>query len=148
MGEEQRVGGHAVPRRHFRVIVRDDLCVRLFRRLLKRVRDYAEVKANGTIDAKIAREALDAFEVDQKGFDQMDRKLLLALIEKFNGGPVGVESLAAAIGEERVTIEDVYEPYLIQEGYLQRTARGRIASARAYEHFGLKAAGARQGEIF
>ncbi|MFZ3104991.1 MAG: Holliday junction DNA helicase RuvB C-terminal domain-containing protein, partial [Smithella sp.] len=114
--------------------------------LLKRVRDYAEVKGDGTIDGKIAREALDAFEVDQKGFDQMDRKLLLTLIEKFNGGPVGVDSLAAAIGEERVTIEDVYEPYLIQEGYLQRTARGRIASARAYEHFGLKATG--QGEIF
>ncbi len=119
---------------------------RIANRLLKRVRDYAEVKADGTIDGKIAREALDAFEVDQKGFDQMDRKLLLTLIEKFNGGPVGVESLAAAIGEERVTIEDVYEPYLIQEGYLQRTARGRIASARAYEHFGLKAT--RQGEIF
>ena len=120
---------------------------RIANRLLKRVRDYAEVKANGTIDAKIACEALDAFEVDQKGFDQMDSKLLLTLIEKFNGGPVGVESLAAAIGEERVTIEDVYEPYLIQEGYLQRTARGRIASARAYEHFGLKATG-RQGEMF
>jgi Holliday junction DNA helicase RuvB len=119
---------------------------RIANRLLKRVRDYAEVKADGTIDGKIAREALDAFEVDQKGFDQMDRKLLLTLIEKFNGGPVGVESLAAAIGEERVTIEDVYEPYLIQEGYLQRTARGRIASARAYEHFGLKATG--QREIF
>jgi len=119
---------------------------RIANRLLKRVRDYAEVKADGTIDGKIAREALDAFEVDQKGFDQMDRKLLLTLIEKFNGGPVGVESLAAAIGEERVTIEDVYEPYLIQEGYLQRTARGRIASARAYEHFGLKVNG--QGEIF
>jgi holliday junction DNA helicase RuvB len=113
---------------------------------LKRVRDYAEVKGDGTIDAKIAREALDAFEVDQKGFDQMDRKLLLALIEKFDGGPVGVESLAAAIGEEKVTIEDVYEPYLIQEGYLQRTARGRIASARAYEHFGLKATA--QKELF
>ena len=120
---------------------------RIANRLLKRVRDYAEVKADGTIDGKIAREALDAFEVDQKGFDQMDRKLLLTLIEKFNGGPVGVESLAAAIGEERVTIEDVYEPYLIQEGYLQRTARGRIASARAYEHFGLKAT-SKQGEIF
>ena len=120
---------------------------RIANRLLKRVRDYAEVKADGTIDGKIAREALDAFEVDQKGFDQMDRKLLLTLIEKFNGGPVGVESLAAAIGEERVTIEDVYEPYLIQEGYLQRTARGRIASARAYEHFGLKASG-KQSEIF
>jgi holliday junction DNA helicase RuvB len=120
---------------------------RIANRLLKRVRDYAEVKSDGTIDGKIAREALDAFEVDQKGFDQMDRKLLLTLIEKFNGGPVGVESLAAAIGEERVTIEDVYEPYLIQEGYLQRTARGRIASARAYEHFGIKVSN-KQREIF
>jgi len=120
---------------------------RIANRLLKRVRDYAEVKGDGTIDAKIAREALDAFEVDQKGFDQMDRKLLLALIEKFNGGPVGVESLAAAIGEERVTIEDVYEPYLIQEGYLQRTARGRMACPKAYAHFGLKASGA-QKELF
>jgi Holliday junction DNA helicase, RuvB subunit len=120
---------------------------RIANRLLKRVRDYAEVKADGTIDGKIAREALDAFEVDQKGFDQMDRKLLLTLIDKFNGGPVGVESLAAAIGEEKITIEDVYEPYLIQEGYLQRTARGRIASAKAYEHFGLKAASG-QKEIF
>src|SRR5450759_2850704 len=97
---------------------------RIANRLLKRVRDYAEVKADGTIDGEIARAALDAFEVDQKGFDQMDRKLLLTLIDKFNGGPVGVESLAAAIGEEKITIEDVYEPYLIQEGYLQRTARG------------------------
>ncbi len=120
---------------------------RIANRLLKRVRDYAEVKGNGTIDGKIARAALDAFEVDQKGFDQMDRKLLLALIEKFNGGPVGVESLAAAIGEERVTIEDVYEPYLIQEGYLQRTARGRMACSKAYEHFGLKASST-QKELF
>ena len=120
---------------------------RIANRLLKRVRDYAEVKSDGTIDGKIAREALNAFEVDQKGFDQMDRKLLLALIEKFNGGPVGVESLAAAIGEERVTIEDVYEPYLIQEGYLQRTARGRMACSKAYEHFGLKASST-QKELF
>jgi Holliday junction DNA helicase RuvB len=120
---------------------------RIANRLLKRVRDYAEVKADGTIDGKIARAALDAFDVDQKGFDQMDRKLLLTLIEKFNGGPVGVESLAAAIGEEKITIEDVYEPYLIQEGYLQRTARGRIASAKAYEHFGMKAAG-EQKDLF
>lgn len=112
---------------------------RIANRLLKRVRDYAEVKFDGTIDGKVAREALDAFEVDHKGFDQMDRKLLLTLIEKFNGGPVGVESLSAAIGEEKMTIEDVYEPYLIQEGYLQRTARGRIASSKAYEHFGMKA---------
>ena len=120
---------------------------RIANRLLKRVRDYAEVKGDGTVDGKIAREALDAFEVDEKGFDQMDRKLLLALIEKFNGGPVGVESLAAAIGEERVTIEDVYEPYLIQEGYLQRTARGRMACPKAYLHFGLKVSGA-QKELF
>jgi len=120
---------------------------RIANRLLKRVRDYAEVKADGVIDGKIAKAALDAFEIDQKGFDQMDRKLLLTLIEKFNGGPVGVESLAAAIGEEKITIEDVYEPYLIQEGYLQRTARGRIACPRAYEHFGLKAART-QDELF
>jgi Holliday junction DNA helicase RuvB len=108
---------------------------RIANRLLKRVRDYAEVKSDGTIDGKIAQEALDAFEVDHKGFDQMDRKLLLTLIEKFNGGPVGVENLSAAIGEEKMTIEDVFEPYLIQEGYLQRTARGRIATAKAYEHY-------------
>jgi holliday junction DNA helicase RuvB len=118
---------------------------RIANRLLKRVRDYAEVKADGTIDGKIAREALDAFEVDQKGFDQMDRKLLLTLIDKFNGGPVGVESLAAAIGEEKITIEDVYEPYLIQEGYLQRTARGRIACTKAYEHFGRKVISGQKG---
>lgn len=120
---------------------------RIANRLLKRVRDFAEVKADGTINGKTANAALDAFDVDQKGFDQMDRKLLLILIEKFNGGPVGVESLAAAIGEEKITIEDVYEPYLIQEGYLQRTARGRIATAKAYEHFGLKAAN-RQKDLF
>jgi len=120
---------------------------RIANRLLKRVRDYAEVKADGTINGEIARAALDAFEVDQKGFDQMDRKLLLTLIDKFNGGPVGVESLAAAIGEEKITIEDVYEPYLIQEGYLQRTARGRIACAKAYEHFGLKVTSG-QKELF
>ena len=117
---------------------------RIANRLLKRVR---EVKGDGTIEGDIARRALDAFEVDQKGFDQMDRKLLLTLIEKFNGGPVGVESLAAAIGEERVTIEDVYEPYLIQEGYLQRTARGRIACSKAYEHFGRSVPGG-QKELF
>lgn len=111
---------------------------RIANRLLKRVRDYAEVKYEGKINDKIAREALDLFEVDQKGFDQMDRKLLLTIIEKFNGGPVGLESISAAMGEEKTTIEDIYEPYLIQEGYLQRTARGRIASAKAYEHFGIK----------
>jgi Holliday junction DNA helicase RuvB len=120
---------------------------RIANRLLKRVRDYAEVKYEGKINDKIAREALDLFEVDQKGFDQMDRKLLLTIIEKFNGGPVGLESISAAMGEEKTTIEDIYEPYLIQEGYLQRTARGRIASAKAYEHFGLKNSNA-QKELF
>ena len=113
--------------------------------LLKRVRDYAEVKYKGKIDDKIACEALDLFEVDQKGFDQMDRKLLLTIIEKFNGGPVGLESISAAMGEEKTTIEDIYEPYLIQEGYLQRTARGRIACAKAYEHFGLKSSNEQKG---
>lgn len=111
---------------------------RIANRLLKRVRDFAEVKYKGKIDEKIACEALDLFEVDKKGFDQMDRKLLLTIIEKFDGGPVGLESISAAMGEEKSTIEDVYEPYLIQEGYLQRTARGRIASAKAYDHFGIK----------
>lgn len=118
---------------------------RIANRLLKRVRDYAEVKYKGKIDDKIAREALDLFEVDQKGFDQMDRKLLLTIIEKFNGGPVGLESISAAMGEEKTTIEDIYEPYLIQEGYLQRTARGRIACAKAYEHFGLKSSNEQKG---
>jgi holliday junction DNA helicase RuvB len=120
---------------------------RIANRLLKRVRDYAEVKYKGKIDDKIAREALDLFEVDQKGFDQMDRKLLLTIIEKFSGGPVGLESISAAMGEEKTTIEDIYEPYLIQEGYLQRTARGRIACAKAYEHFGLKNS-SEQKELF
>lgn len=120
---------------------------RIANRLLKRVRDYAEVKYEGKINDKIAREALDLFEVDQKGFDQMDRKLLLTIIEKFNGGPVGLESISAAMGEEKTTIEDIYEPYLIQEGYLQRTARGRIASAKAYEHFGIKNSNA-QKDLF
>ncbi|HDQ03707.1 MAG TPA: Holliday junction branch migration DNA helicase RuvB [Deltaproteobacteria bacterium] len=120
---------------------------RIANRLLKRVRDYAQVKYKGAIDDKIAREALDLFEVDQKGFDQMDRKLLLTIIEKFNGGPVGLENVSAALGEEKNTIEDIYEPYLIQEGYLQRTARGRIACEKAYEHFGLKSSDA-QKELF
>jgi Holliday junction DNA helicase RuvB len=120
---------------------------RIANRLLKRVRDYAEVKYTGKINDKIAREALDLFEVDQKGFDQMDRKLLLTIIEKFNGGPVGLESISAAMGEEKTTIEDIYEPYLIQEGYLQRTARGRIACAKAYEHFGIKNSNA-QKDLF
>ncbi|MBN1382857.1 MAG: Holliday junction branch migration DNA helicase RuvB [Deltaproteobacteria bacterium] len=110
---------------------------RIANRLLKRVRDYAEVRADGLIDKDIATKALEMFEVDHKGFDHMDRMILLTLIEKFEGGPVGIDNLSAAIGEEKNTIEDVYEPYLIQEGFLQRTARGRIATKLAYKHFGI-----------
>jgi holliday junction DNA helicase RuvB len=108
---------------------------RIANRLLKRVRDYAQVKAEGFINYTIAIEALEQFEVDERGFDQMDRTILLTVIDKFNGGPVGIENLSAAIGEEKTTLEDVYEPYLIQEGYLQRTARGRVATKLAYDHF-------------
>lgn len=111
---------------------------RIANRLLRRVRDYAEVKGNGHISAEIADKALNMLDVDHQGFDYMDRKLLLAIMEKFGGGPVGVDNMAAAIGEERDTIEDVLEPYLIQQGYLQRTPRGRIATDRAYLHFGLE----------
>lgn len=111
---------------------------RIANRLLRRVRDYAEVKANGTITADIAAKALDMLHVDQHGLDVMDRKLLLAVIERFGGGPVGVDSIAAAIGEEKGTIEDVIEPFLIQQGFLMRTARGRVATPLAYEHFGLE----------
>ena len=110
---------------------------RIANRLLRRVRDYAEVKAEGAISREIADAALKMLDVDAIGLDVMDRKLLLAVIEKFSGGPVGVDNLAAAIGEERDTIEDVLEPYLIQQGYLQRTPRGRMATASAYRHFGL-----------
>jgi len=108
---------------------------RIVIRLVRRVRDYAQVEADGRVDQKVARDAMNMLEVDPCGFDNMDRKLLLTVIEKFDGGPVGVESLAAAIGEERGTLEDVVEPYLIQEGYLQRTARGRIATRAAFEYF-------------
>ena len=110
---------------------------RIANRLLRRVRDYAEVKADGRITAEIAWKTMDLLEVDKNGFDMLDRKLLLAVIEKFDGGPVGVESLAAAISEERGTIEDVLEPFLIQQGFLMRTARGRMATRTAYQHFGL-----------
>ena len=110
---------------------------RIANRLLRRVRDYAEVKANGNIDAKVAGSALAMLEVDPQGLDLMDRKLLEAIIHKFDGGPVGVDSLAAAIGEERDTIEDVIEPYLIQHGYLQRTPRGRMATQTTWRHLGL-----------
>ena len=111
---------------------------RVANRLLKRVRDFAEVKADGLINRGVAIDALEMLAVDNKGFDQMDRKILLTVIDKFNGGPVGIDNLSSAIGEERDTIEDVYEPYLIQEGYLHRTTRGRVATKLAYEHFGRK----------
>lgn len=113
---------------------------RIANRLLRRVRDYAEVKFDGQITAEVARQALDLLDVDNNGFDMLDRKLLLAIIEKFEGGPVGVENLAAAIGEERGTIEDVIEPYLIQEGFIMRTPRGRIATKKAWLHLGLSPA--------
>src|SRR3972149_2085055 len=111
---------------------------RIANRLLRRVRDYAQVRANGNITKKVADEALKMLEVDELGFDKMDRKLLLTIIEKFNGGPVGVETLSAAVSEEKDTIEDVYEPFLIQGGYIHRTPRGRVATKIAYEHFGIK----------
>jgi holliday junction DNA helicase RuvB len=107
---------------------------RVANRLVRRVRDFAEVRANGVIDGPVAREALILFKVDEAGFDEMDRKLLLTIIDKFDGGPVGIETLSAALGENKDTIEDLYEPYLIQEGYLDRTPRGRVATRRAYEH--------------
>ncbi|STY29215.1 Holliday junction DNA helicase RuvB [Legionella wadsworthii] len=109
---------------------------RIANRLLRRVRDYAEVKGNGVINEEMAQKALVMLDVDKNGFDVMDRKLLLAVIEQFNGGPVGVDSIAAAIGEEKGTIEDVLEPFLIQQGFLMRTPRGRIATPKAYQHFG------------
>lgn len=110
---------------------------RIANRLLRRVRDYADVMSDSHISSEIADKALNMLDVDVRGFDYMDRKLLLAIMEKFDGGPVGLDNVAAAIGEERDTIEDVIEPYLIQQGYLQRTPRGRIVSDRAYLHFGI-----------
>ncbi|GLW37173.1 Holliday junction DNA helicase RuvB [Pectobacterium actinidiae] len=110
---------------------------RIANRLLRRVRDFSEVKSEGAITGTVATQALDMLAVDTEGFDYMDRKLLLAIIDKFMGGPVGLDNLAAAIGEERETIEDVLEPFLIQQGFIQRTPRGRMATQHAYRHFGL-----------
>lgn len=109
---------------------------RIANRVLKRVRDFAQVKGDGRIDLKIANEALSALDIDIKGLDEADRKLLLTIIDKFNGGPTGIEALAAALREDRETIEDVYEPYLLQEGFIERTSRGRVATPLAYEHLG------------
>jgi holliday junction DNA helicase RuvB len=110
---------------------------RIANRLLRRVRDFAEVRSDGRITAIVAAQALDMLNVDAEGFDSMDRRLLLTILEKFGGGPVGIDSLAAAISEERDTIEDVLEPFLIQQGFIMRTPRGRIVTERAYSHFGL-----------
>ena len=110
---------------------------RIANRLLRRVRDFSEVRAAGSLSGDVAARALDMLSVDTEGFDYMDRKLLLAIIDKFTGGPVGLDNLAAAIGEERETIEDVLEPYLIQQGFIQRTPRGRMATQHAYRHFGI-----------
>jgi Holliday junction DNA helicase RuvB len=110
---------------------------RIVNRLLRRVRDFAEVEADGVVTESVANSAMDMLEVDPNGFDAMDRRLLRTIIEKFDGGPVGIESLSAALGEERGTIEDVVEPYLIQQGFMMRTARGRVATNTAYLHFGL-----------
>lgn len=127
---------------------------RIANRLLRRVRDYAQVKAGGTITKRVAEEALRMLEIDSMGLDKMDALLLTTLIDKFDGGPVGVETLAAAIGDEKDTIEDVYEPFLIQAGLLHRTPRGRVATAQAYEHFARKPASSaaanvkKQGSLF
>ncbi len=119
---------------------------RIANRLLRRARDYAQVKGDGAITKSLTDESLRMLEVDRLGLDKMDTMLLLTLIDKFDGGPVGVETLAAAIGEEKDTIEDVYEPFLIQAGFLQRTPRGRLATALAYEHFGRQQRGAKPGK--
>ncbi|MBL7684644.1 MAG: Holliday junction branch migration DNA helicase RuvB [Deltaproteobacteria bacterium] len=119
---------------------------RIVNRLLRRVRDYAEVKANGIITPLVAQKALEMLEVDAMGFDHMDRKILLTILEKFSGGPVGVETLASAISEEKDTIEDVYEPYLIQCGFIHRTPRGRMATDLAYQYFGIPPKKSRDSE--
>jgi Holliday junction DNA helicase RuvB len=121
---------------------------RIANRLLRRVRDFAEVDGNGTVTRTIADRALGRLEVDAKGLDPMDRKILRTICEKFGGGPVGVETIGSAVGEQSDTIEDVYEPYLLQEGFIHRTPRGRVATPRAFEHIGLKPRTSAQGSIF
>jgi Holliday junction DNA helicase RuvB len=110
-------------------------------RLLKRVRDYADVRESGVVTAPVAQAALDMLEVDQEGLDRLDREILRAICERFSGGPVGLSTLAVAVGEEQDTLEDVYEPYLLQRGLIERTSRGRLATRRAFEHLGLEPPG-------
>lgn len=133
------LGLHIDPEGAAQIASRSRGTPRIANRLLRRVRDYAEVKADGRISGDVADRALNMLNVDAHGFDSMDRRLLLAIMEKFDGGPVGVDSLAAAIGEERGTIEDVIEPFLIQQGFMMRTPRGRVATLTAYQHFGIRA---------
>ena len=120
------------------IAVRSRGTPRIANRLLRRVRDYAQVEGEGFVNQEVADQALNMLKVDVNGFDHMDRRLLLAMVEKYDGGPVGVDSLAATVGEESNTIEDVYEPYLIQQGFIMRTSRGRVATRLTYEHFGMK----------
>lgn len=120
---------------------------RIANRLLRRVRDFAEVEGRGIVDEALAKKALKSLDVDECGLDRMDKKILLTMIEKFDGGPVGIDTLSSAIGEESQTIEDVYEPFLLQQGFLHRTPRGRIAARRAYEHFGKKFTDFKQTEM-
>ena len=131
------LGLHIDPEGAFEIARRARGTPRIANRLLRRVRDFAEVRAGGQISRSIADQALNMLDVDERGFDHQDRRLLLAMIDKFDGGPVGIDNLAAAIGEERGTIEDVLEPYLIQQGYIMRTPRGRVVTRHAYLHFGL-----------
>jgi Holliday junction DNA helicase RuvB len=133
------LGVSATPDGAARIAERSRGTPRIANRLLRRVRDYAQVRADGVINAAVADAALDLLDVDPKGMDALDRRLLATIVDKFDGGPVGIESLAAAIGEERGTLEDVVEPFLIQRGLLMRTARGRVATRAAYLHLGLKA---------
>jgi len=121
---------------------------RIANRLLRRVRDYAQVHGEGRIDLDAARRALELLEVDEFGFDEVDRKILATLIEQYRGGPAGIQAIAAAVGEDRGTLEDLYEPFLIQEGFLQRTPRGRVATRRAYEHLGVALPPGHSGSLF
>jgi Holliday junction DNA helicase RuvB len=121
---------------------------RIANRLLRRVRDFAQVRAGGVITRQVVQDTLKLLEIDEKGFDCMDRMILLTIIDKFGGGPVGLDTIAAAISEESDTIEDVYEPYLIQNGFLNRTPRGRVATIAAYQHFGRIAPDAAQARLF
>ena len=139
--ETEKAGAHEIARRSRGT-------PRIANNLLRRVRDYAQVRANGKITADIADKALAMLEIDENGLDEMDKRILEAIIVKFGGGPVGVNSLAVAVGEEPDTIEEVYEPYLIMEGYLNRTPQGRVATELSYKKLGLKAATGNQSKLF